>query len=560
MKEIIVKILKTQLNLNEAEIASLIEVPKDTNLGDYTFPCFALAKTLKKNPVEIAKNIASSIKHLAEFEKIEAVGPYVNFFVDRQTLALETLKTIMKEKNKYGTYKSKKEHVMIEFSQANTHKAFHIGHVRGTSLGESLARISAFVGNKVTRANYQGDTGIHVAKWLWCYLNYHKKEILKKDEEWISSIYVESVKRLAENPEYEKEVAEINKKLEDRSDKNLFDLWKKTRKLCLNAFESIYSDLSTNFDHYFFESEVEKRGKEISQELIKRNIAEISEGATIVRLDKYNLGVWVLLRKDGTVLYSAKDLALAEDKFNKFKVDRSVYVVGAAQRHHFMQLFKTLELMQFRQAGKCAYIPVTEVRLPWGKMSSRTGENVLYSEFKKEIVAHALQEIRKRASDISQKDLEKRALAISIAALKYDMLKQDVNKSLVFNKDEALRFEGDTGPYLLYSYARAKSILAKAKIKKPSINAKAPIAESEKRLLSLLASFPKAVREAYEDYAPNHIANYAYQLAQTFNEFYHQNQVIGSENEQFRLALVSAFAQVLKNALHLLGISPIEKM
>jgi len=206
---------------------------------------------------------------------------------------------------------------MVEFSQANTHKAFHVGHVRGTSLGESISRIIEFSGSKIIRANYQGDTGMHVAKWIWCYTKYHPKEKIISDEKWIASIYVDAVKRLAENPELQIEVDKINENLYKKDNKKLNELWSRTRKLSLNSFEKIYKELNTRFDFYFFESRVEKRGKEIANELVRKKLAKISEGATIIELEKYGLGVWVLLRKDGTILYSSKDLALAEQKFNK---------------------------------------------------------------------------------------------------------------------------------------------------------------------------------------------------------------------------------------------------
>ena len=304
---------------------------------------------------------------------------------------------------------------------------------------------------------------------------------------------------------------------------------------------------------------MEKRGKDISRELVKKGIAYISDGATVVNLDEYNLGVWVLLRKDETVLYSAKDLALAEKKFKDYKINRAIYVVGAEQRLHFHQLFKTLELMKFKHAKKCEYVPVSLIRLPWGKMSSRTGENILYSDFKKELFEYAVKEIEKRYK-LESTEIYDRALAIAIASIKYALLKQDVNKVIIFNPKEAISFEGDTGPYLLYSYARAQSILRKAnysRLKKFTVK---EINENEKRLVSELAKFPDLVKSAYNNLAPNLIANYSYNLAKTFNEFYHNVQVIGSKEEQFRLKLVDGFSQTLKNALFLLGIPVISEM
>ena len=533
-----------------------LEIPPDPRLGDFAFPCFSLAKEMKKNPVQIAKELSSKLK-IKGIEKIQATGPYVNFFVDKNAFALDILKKIQKEKDSYGKVKLSKQKVMVEFSSPNTHKAFHVGHIRGTSLGESVSRIMEYCGDKVIRANYMGDTGMHVAKWIWCYRKYHSKEKVRKDESWIASIYVDAVKRLANDDNLQLEVDEINRKLDSREDKELNKFWEETRRLSLESLDVIYKELNTRFDEYFFESQLEKRAKEVADELVNKSIADRSDGAVIINMEQYGLGVWVLLRADGTVLYSAKDLALAEKKFKEHKIDKAVYVVGSAQRLHIMQIFKTLELMKFKQAKNCHYVPINEVRLPTGKMSSRTGENILYSEFKKELVEYASEKILERDKKINKKELEKRALAIAIASLKFSMLKQDTNKGIVFNKEEALRFEGDTGPYLLYSYARAKSILRKGKNKKLDVEEIEPI---EKELITELSRFPDAVVQAYMNYAPNEIANYANKLSHKFNEFYHANQVIGSDKEQFRLVLVDCFSQVLKNCLYLLGIPVIEEM
>lgn len=560
-KEVVGAIYKViNRSLSPNVIGKSLEVPPDPKLGDYAFPCFLLAKKLNQKPNKIAKNIAKKISAF-EFEKVKAVGPYVNFSVNRDMLAQSIIDKIRKEREKYGSFKDKKEKVMVEFSGANTHKAFHIGHIRGTSLGESIARMLEFAGNKVTRANYQGDTGMHVAKWIWCYNKYHKKEKLRKNEAWLTGIYVDAVRRLVKNEKLQKQVDKINSILDSKEDEKLNKLWEKTRKLSLDTLEEIYKQLNTKFDVYFFESQIENRGKVIAKELVEKEIAEISDEAVIINLEKYNLGIWVLLRKDGTALYSTKDLALAEKKFKEHKIDTSIYVVGSEQKLHLYQLFKTLELMKFKQAEKCKYVPVSLVRLPWGKMSSRTGENILYSAFMKELTDYASKEIEKRHK-LKKEALEKRALAIAIASLKYSMLKQDARKTFVFRKEEALKFEGDTGPYLLYTYARAKNILKKAKYKERSKYALDRIAvdDSEKNLISQLGLFPEVVSQACQKLSPNSIANYAYQIAKLFNEFYHSAKVIGSEKERFRLVLVDSFAQVLKNSLFLLGITVIERM
>ncbi|MEK6880526.1 MAG: arginine--tRNA ligase, partial [Nanoarchaeota archaeon] len=259
---------------------------------------------------------------------------------------------------------------MMEFSQPNTHKAFHVGHIRGTILGESISRIFEFTGNKVIRANYSGDTGMHIAKWIWCYKNFHSKKLLTDDESWIAGIYVDAVKRLSDNEQLQEQVDEINRKLDSKEDKKLNELWSKTRKLSIKSWEKIYEELDTKFDKHYFESEVEESGKEISKDLVKKGIAVISDEAVIMDLEKYNLGIWVLLRKDGTVLYSAKDIALAKRKCNDYKLDKSIIITADEQNLHFQQLIKTLELMNFSKKNIFSHIGYAVVRLPHGKMSS----------------------------------------------------------------------------------------------------------------------------------------------------------------------------------------------
>jgi len=560
MKEAVVKALKKYVGMTTNELTNLLEVPPSLELGDFAFPCFVLAKEHKKNPTEIAQMLTKKLKSNA-FEKVEAKGPYINFFLNKKKLAESTINEILEKKEKYGSLKLGREKVMVEFSQPNTHKAFHVGHIRGTSLGESISRIFEFTGNKAVRANYSGDTGMHIAKWLWCYQKFHKKEKLNDEESWIASIYVDAVKRLSDNKDFQEEVNEVNKKLESKEDKKLNELWKKTRTASVSAWKKIYKELNTHFDVHYFESDVEKPAKDFANNLIKKKIAKISEGATIVEFSDFNeekLGVFLLLRTDGTVLYGGKDMSLAERKFNEFKLNKSYYVVGREQDLYLQQVFKTLELAKSKASKKSFSILLSEVRLPTGKMSSRTGDNVLYSDFKKELVDYAKSEIKKRHK-INSEETEQRALTIAIGSMKYAMLKQDINKNIVFDKKEAMNFEGNTGPYLLYTYARARSILRKAKYKKKSFTIK-ELNESEKALITQLAKFPEIVERAYKNLTPHVIATYAYQISQTFNEFYHKNKAIGSKEELFRLALIDSFSITLKNSLHLLSIETLEKM
>jgi len=396
MKNVIAKILekvldKKGIKLKEEEIEKILETPPSPEFGDYAFPCFFLGEKLKLEPSQIALEIREEIESQPEeFEDIQTSGPYINFFLNRKNITKKLISEILSKKENYCKKKlEKKNRIMIEFSQPNTHKAFHIGHIRGTSIGESLARISEFRGNKVIRANYMGDIGMHVAKWIWCYKKYHSRTKLKKDERWIASIYVDAIKRLEKNKKLQEEVDAINRKISTGEDSDLNSLWKKTKEISLKSFEKIYNEMDTKFNVYFFESDMEKKKIEIIDELMQKKIATVDKGAVIVNLKKHNLGVWVLLRKDETPLYSVKDIALAKVKFSKYKLNESIYLIGAAQSLHMAQLFKTLELMNFPNAKNCKFIPFSEIRLPTEKMSSRTGKNILYSDFMKEMKEYA---------------------------------------------------------------------------------------------------------------------------------------------------------------------------
>jgi len=570
-KQEIVSLISKQVKLKKEQIENLIEIPPNQEIGDYAFPCFIFSKPKtdemwnnvekdffkKKNPVEVAQHLAQKIKPTKNIKSIKATGPYINFFINKKELA----KQIIKIKHNYGKAKQSGK-IMVEFSQPNTHKAFHVGHIRGTSLGESLARIYEFLGKKVIRANYSGDTGMHIAKWIWCYINFHSDEPLSNDESWIAGIYVDAVKRLTKNEKLQEQINVINKKLEQKDDKKINTLWKKTRALSIKSWDKIYQELGTRFDRHYFESEMEMSGKKIANQLLEKNIAKKSEGAVIMNLEEYNLGIWVLLRKDGTVLYSAKEIALAQHKLKDQNLDEFLIITGDEQNFYFKQLLKTLELMKTLNRNKFDHLGFGMVRLPHGKMSSRTGDNILYSNFKQGVFEFAKKPIKKKWPKLSKKELESRALKIAIGSIKYSILGQDPHKTIIFDKEKALSFEGNTGPYLQYSYARASSIIKKAgKTSKNQKTTKIPeLTQSEIKLIKKIDRFPQIVIDAGKIRNPSLIANYSHELAQIFNEFYHNCKVVGDKCEWFRIKLIEAFRITLKNALFLLGIDVMEEM
>ena len=575
-KQKIIEILVEETKLHKDEVAKLLETPPNLEMGDYAFPCFQFSKPGKddemwenvekdffkrKNPSDIAKHFTDQINNKnipKEIEKVEAKGPYVNFFINKNLLARE----ILEINSNFGKLKSKdKQKILTEYCHANTHKAFHIGHTRNISLGESISRILEFQGNKIIRANYQGDVGMHIAKTLWGLK--HLKELglnIPKENKgnWLGIVYAKAASA-AKDEKIAEEINKINQSLYS-GDKELKKLWKETRQWSIDYFDKVvYPDFDTNFDRFYFESEVEKRGTEIVNSLLEKGIAKKSKGAIIIDLKKYNLDVFLLLKTDGTPLYSTKDLYLAELMNKEYRPDKIIHIVASEQKFYFQQLIKTLEIINPVDGKKQEHMSYELVMLPSGKMASREGDVILYEDTLNKIKDIAKKGLKKRNKKLKEDEIEKKAKLIALAAIKYEMLSQGPNKTITFNENQAVSFEGNTGPYLQYSYARASSILKKSKIKKSNIKID-NLSQSEIQLLSQISKFPETVENAGKLMNPALIANYSYDLAKSFNEFYHSCQVIGSEEEAFRLKLINSFRTTLKNALYLLGIEVMEEM
>ena len=555
------EILKSLKSAGIETTEDKLETPPSSEMGDYAFPCFELSKVQKKNPNQIAQETADKMKiwDFPLIERIEVKGAYINFFLNWGKFSGTFLKEILK--GKYGKLDiGKKKRILIEFAHPNTHKGFHIGHFRNICLGESLCRVLEFTGYKVFRVNYQGDVGPHIAKALWAYINIYGGKVPedKKENkaEWLGELYAETEKRIGDE-KVANEVAEINKKLYE-GDKKISKLWKETRKWSLDYFGKIYKELGTGFDRFYFETEVGKKGVKISEEALKRGIAERSEGAIIINLEKYGLGIFVLISKDKTPLYSAKDLELAELQFKEFKFDQCIHLVSSEQNLYFKQLFKTLELIGSSVANKKYHLSYELVTLKEGKMASRLGNVVLYRELKNKVMQKVLEEMKER----EMKNKEKIAEIIGIGAMKYGMLKISPEKVIFFDWLESLKLEGNTGPYLQYAHTRCNGILGK--VDKWAFNFKIEkLSEEEKQLVKTLVKFKEVVEQAAKNLRPHIVCNYTYELATALDKFYEFCPVLKAENKKlknFRLTLVKATAMILKDSLDLLGIEVPEKM
>ena len=575
-KEIAISLKKVlsnlKINLKKEEIENLIEIPPSSEIGDYAFPCFSLAKKLhrsvypklrsegaKKNPHEIALEIKDKISN-KNFEDVQVSGAYINFFVDKKKFAENIIKEILKEKENFGKSNiGRKEKTMVEFPSQNTNKPLHLGHLRNMSIGESISRILEFNSEKVIRANLNNDRGVHICKSMVAYKKYGKnKNPTKKSDHFVGDFYIRFNQIVKENKDYEKKAQECLQKWEAK-DKETLDLWKKMNKWALDGFKETYKKFGIKHDKEYYESKIYKKGKEIVLEGLKKGIFEKKDGSIIINLEKEKLGEKVLLREDGTSLYIIQDIYLAKLKQDEYKINKSIYIVGNEQEYHFKVLFTILSKLGFNYKN-LKHLSYGMVNLPEGKMKSREGIVVDADNLIKEVQDLVKKELTSREK-ISKKELESRSLKIALSAIKYFLLKVDSKKNMLFNPKESISFEGDTGPYLLYSYARASSILRKSKNKLNKNNFQIKnISEHELKLLKKLSQFPEVVSNSYNTLNPSLIANYSYQLTQIFNGFYHSCPVINSEQELFRLALVKSFRYVLENSLKLLGIEIIDKM
>jgi arginyl-tRNA synthetase len=522
----------------------------------------------------IARELADLLQGAKGFAKIEAVNGYLNLFFSSQEYMQRVVDTVLDQKADFGRGEDKHQQWMIEFSQPNTHKAFHVGHLRSAILGDVLARIMDFAGFDVIRANYPGDMGLHVIKWLWNYNKYHKGEHPEENvTKWMGALYAEAVKRLAENPELETEVRELYVRW-DKRDPEVVALWKETRQWSLDGFNQIYDLLDIRFDRYYFNSMFEDEGKVIVNDLIQSGIATDERpggGAVVVKLDeklgikgeKYH--VFVVLRSDSTALYATEDLALARQKFTDYpNLDRSLYVVDVRQSLHFQQVFKTLELAGYPWAVNCQHVAYELVNLPGNVvMASRDGTVVLLEDLIEEATQRAFQVVREKNPDLSEEQKIQVAKAVGIGAIKYPMLSRESTKVVTFDWETAMDFNGQAAPYIQYAYVRANSILRKAGGTIPtSVLPDYALSEAEVALIDLIGRIPSEVQKAARDLKPLVISNMAFDLAKTFNDFYAQCPVLQAEEpvRSMRIRLVAAARQAIANSLVLLGITAPQAM
>jgi arginyl-tRNA synthetase len=544
-----------------------LEAPSVPEFGDFAFPCFSLAKKQKKNPVQIASELAKKLgKKKPEFvAKIEARGPYVNFFINSSMLGSKVLAEIFSRKEKYSAENwGKGKAVVVDYSHPNIGKPFHFGHLRSTVIGQSICLLHKFFGYKPVRVNHLGDWGTQFGALIYAHLNWGDRKKLEKEPiKYLLDLYVRFNREVEKKPELQEQAKQWFKKLEG-GDAEALKLWSKFKRLSLDEFRKIYKLMGVEFDSYNGESFYQDKVDDAIELIQKKKLAKIDQGALIVPMPE-GMPPCILRKSDEASTYASRDLAAIRYRIETYKPEKILYVVGAEQTLYFQQVFNVAEKMSWNSA-KLAHIPFGLYLASGGKkMATRKGEIIKLDEVLKQTIAKAKKAIEDKNPQLKNKD--KVAEQVAIGAVIFGDLMNDRIKDVVFDWDKILDFEGDTGPYLQYTHARACSILRKAKEQKLKLDAKVNFTKlggnAEQRVIRLLAEFGNRASEALVHYKPHIVCQYLLELARAFSEFYHASPVLQEEDEQTkkaRLLLVDCTRQVLKNGLSLLGIEAPEEM
>ena len=523
---------------------------------------------------EIAELVRDNLGLPAGFSRVEAVRGYLNLYYQTGEFSRRVVDTAISQSEDFGRGEKSGKLVMVEFSQPNTHKAMHVGHMRTMLLGDVVANILEFSGTDVVRANYYGDFGRDVIKWMWNFDKRHRGEQPPESNvtRWMGDLYAESTRMLAEDPDGEAEILAMFAKWEAK-DPEVRALWRETRQWSLDGFNEIYQTFNIKFDQLYYESQMEEKAKGEVMKLVEAGIAideRASGGPVIVKLDEL-LGledetyrVLVLMRSDGTTLYGAWDLVLAKQKFADYPLDLSLYVVDVRQTLHFKQVFKTLELAGWDKVDQVQHLPYEIVNLPGNvTMSSREGVVVLLEDLIKEAIQRAYEVSLERNPELEPDTRQEVAEAVGIGAIKYPLLARDNTKVATFDWESALDFNGHAAPYIQYAYVRTNSLLKRADFPMPgSLTPSHELDPKEVELIEKISEWPQVVQRAAQAFKTLEITNYAYDLSKAFNEFYNTCPVLKAEPEErdFRLRLVAAAGQAIRNSLIVLNIAAPEQM
>jgi len=556
------------ISFSVEKIYGLFTQTPSKEAGDLAFPLFMVAKEAKTNPALAAKTLDEALHDLPDFiQTKKSMGPYLNFFYNFNLVS----KKLIPEINSGGFFTTKLTEktpkTMIEYSQPNTHKELHVGHMRNLCLGDALIRLHRYSGFDIISSTFPGDVGTHVAKCLW-YLKYHYKGEIpqKRKGAWLGSMYstahnkLEAERGTPLESENREKLTMILKELEQKSGE-FYDLWKQTREWSIELMKDVYDWAGVKFDVWYWESEVDSDSVKLIRDYQEKGLFVEDQGAIGINLDEYKLGFCLLIKTDGNGLYATKDIELARRKFQDFHIEKNIYVVDKRQELHFKQVFKVLELMGFENAKKCFHLQYDFVELPDGAMSSRKGNIIPLQDLIERMVGMIKEKYLTRYQGVwSVDEIDHTAQIVAKGAIKYGMTRIDPSKKIVFDMEEWLKLDGESGPYIQYAYARINSMI----LKLGAIVSDELIVETvqEKNLVSILMNFHHVVQSSTEQYKPSLLTGYLYDLSKAYNSFY-ADCPVGSAPEPLRssrLMLSCATKEVLKKGLSLLGIEAPERM
>ena len=558
------KMMSKSLELESAEILEGIEVPPNAEMGDYAFPCFRLAKTLKKAPSIIANEIVAKMEKKNFISEIRVEGAYINFFVDKSIFAKEVLDKILTEGKNYGKSDiGKGKTVVIDYSSPNIAKPFHVGHLRSTVIGNAIYKIHSFLGYTCKGVNHLGDWGTQFGKLIVAYNNWSSKEAVEdKGIEELMRIYVLFHDEVETRPELEDEARGWFMKMQNGESEALL-LWKWFYDISIREFDRVYDILGVKFDAYTGESFYNDKMEPIVEELKEKNLLKESEGAMIVDLEEEKMSPCLIIRRDGGTLYATRDITAAIYRKKIYDFEKCIYLTALDQNLHFAQVFKVIEKMGYDWSKNLVHVPFGLVSLDTGKLSTRKGNIILMEELLKQAVQETEKIIEEKNPELENK--KEVAKQVGIGAVIFNDLYNSRIKDVVFSWERMLSFEGETGPYVQYTNARACSVLRKARVEgvdKRNIDFSLLTDESSIEVCKLLNTFPDKVKEAANKYEPSVVSRALMDIAQAFNKFYHDNPILTSKEDvkSARLAMVISVKMVLTIGLNLIGIGAPEQM
>ena len=536
---------------------SLLETPSDSKMGDLALPCFKLSKLLRSRPDGIAAELASALNGMEGVEKVEAVGGYLNFFFGNAKY-LSDLQSVLKTEFPALKAIGEGKTVVLDFSSPNIAKRFHLGHLGTTVIGNAVRNTYNFCGYKTVSINYLGDWGTQNGKQIVAYKKWSSREILERDGiKELERIYVLFGKEAEKDPSLNDQARAAFKELE-RGNEEYLEIWRLFKEISMREYTQTYKRLGIEFDVWGGESLYTDKMPAIVEELRQKELLKLDAGASIVDLSEWNMPPALILKSDGTTLYPTRDIAAAQDRYNEYKFDKCLYVTSAGQSLHFAQWFKVTELMGKEWAKDLVHIPYGTMSFGGEKLASRTGNIILLNDVFDEAVAKARAIIEEK--NVAHENKEEISEAVGIGAVLFSALSNSRIKDTNFTWEGTLSFEGNTGPYVQYTYARAASVLRRGNGGNNYSNH--TLAPEEAELIRKLCEFEETVKRAANEFEPSIISRFALNVCTLFNQFYHNCRILGSggETEQFRLALTEAARNILGNCLDLLGIKRTEEI